>query len=93
MALLEAGANVNIEGNQSYPTAVHGAIKAENLSILRLLVEKSADIGISNGAHGSPVEYASRQGDFSICAIYSNKEPISSPLAKENTTTLCKPLA
>lgn len=66
VALLEAGANVNIEGNQNYPTAVHGAIKAGNLSILRLLVEKGADLGISNGVHGSSVEYASRQGNFSV---------------------------
>lgn len=66
MALLEAGADVNIQGNQDYPTAVHGAIKSGNMSILRLLVEKGADIGSSSAWHVSPVEYASKEGNLSI---------------------------
>ncbi|KAF3386295.1 Ankyrin-3, partial [Penicillium rolfsii] len=66
MELLEAGADINIQGNQKYPSAVHGAIISGNMSILRLLVEKGADIGSSNGLHVSPVECASRMGDLAM---------------------------
>ncbi|KAJ5283126.1 hypothetical protein N7505_001106 [Penicillium chrysogenum] len=82
-ALLDAGVDVNLKGNTAYPTAVHAAAKMGRLSILRLLVEKGADLKNSNGVSGSPVEYASSTGDnFSVFSYLLKRGAAIEPTGK-----------
>ncbi|RDW72765.1 uncharacterized protein DSM5745_07937 [Aspergillus mulundensis] len=55
-------AGVNLEGNDYYPTAVHGAIEGDSMDILKLLVERGANVNAANSRLGSPLEFACSLG-------------------------------
>ncbi|OQE40983.1 hypothetical protein PENCOP_c005G00758 [Penicillium coprophilum] len=82
-ALLEAGADVNLGGNATYPTPAHAAAERGRLWILRLLSEKGADLKNSNGESGSLVEYASSSCDnFSVFSYLIRRGAAIEPTGK-----------
>ena len=68
--LIEAGADVNAAGNNPQkPAIIHSAVAAQNIEIVRLLIEKGAKVNVVQAGGFTPLHEAAATGNRAMTEL------------------------
>ena len=69
--LIEAGVNVNVSKNKH--TVLHYACDQGQLEVVKLLLEKGADVNAKNEEGETPLDIAKKTSNKEIIKLFENK--------------------